>query len=701
MSYNIDRAELNQASLDSISNAVFRIDNLDKVKDSFQRLIDNSDFTGDGATAIKDYLQNVHITLITTINVALQEFYAEFALYVAGFSDYDSYENALLNEDFFTEISNTLVGMIGLVDEVQPKAATAADNVSDLITDYSISSLSTYEQVLTDENNTITSLRDGIGEYDSNFATDVLSNIRALITDAQTLIDAIVNKGVVTIEQMEPQQYFTKDLVDNLQKDVQGAIDYINENSDEIQDSVKFVTDWYQKKIEEEREAARRARIEKGIILVGTAVIAIGSVIITAGSDTPAALVVVTSAAEAYVLVDSTAKLVEGIQDIYYGSTGDIETSSVNFLRDSLYGGDQDAYDLGSAIGAGALGATASLGTIMNAGAEATSIGASVEVAEISSAAEETFKAYAGLATDYAGEKIAESCSDDPLVQFVIQTTIGGVAGLYADEAAGALGDDIRVRATGHFDGSPSGYGPSVIDEMDDNNIIPDNVDSFETGTVRHCDADKYNLRTDLDDPNSFASRWSEEMREEKIFQESHQSKQQSTTTLEKVNEFDNAHIQELNSETGHINYEELFDEQREDIFSYNEEFADAIPQNENGLEKYLADNGYISTSKKSEIQSQFNDAFLERMESYGDDFDDSVCDSFMETSGIYAERAVKSGACKSADDYYSMYISRDYKYSSEFVEKVKEPYIKSGASSLVNQRDVKNAFDLERFGST
>lgn len=103
----------------------------------------------------------------------------------------------------------------------------------------------------------------------------------------------------------------------------------------------------------------------------------------------------------------------------------------------------------------------------------------------------------------------------------------------------------------------------------------------------------------------------------------------------------------------------------------------------------------------QSEIQSQFNDAFLERMESYGDDFDDSVCDSFMETSGIYAERAVKSGACKSADDYYSMYISRDYKYSSEFVEKVKEPYIKSGASSLVNQRDVKNAFDLERFGST
>lgn len=323
---------------------------------------------------------------------------------------------------------------------------------------------------------------------------------------------------------MEPQQYFTKDLVDNLQKDVQGAIDYINENSDEIQDSVKFVTDWYQKKIEEEREAARRARIEKGIILVGTAVIAIGSVIITAGSDTPAALVVVTSAAEAYVLVDSTAKLVEGIQDIYYGSTGDIETSSVNFLRDSLYGGDQDAYDLGSAIGVGALGATASLGTIMNAGAKATSIGASVEVAEISSAAEETFKAYAGLATDYAGEKIAESCSDDPLVQFVIQTTIGGVADLYADEAAGALGDDIRVRATGHFDGSPSGYGPSVIDEMDDNNIIPDNVDSFETGTVKHCDADKYNLRTDLDDPNSFASRWSEEMREEKVFQESHEN---------------------------------------------------------------------------------------------------------------------------------------------------------------------------------
>ena len=96
----------------------------------------------------------------------------------------------------------------------------------------------------------------------------------------------------------------------------------------------------------------------------------------------------------------------------------------------------------------------------------------------------------------------------------------------------------------------------------------------------------------------------------------------------------------------------------------------------------------------ESDIKTAFDTRFSEKRESW---VDDEKAEKFLETSDIYAQKAVDTGACSSTDKFYQMYESGNYTYTSDFVDKIKEPYLESGASSLVSNRDIMNAFENPR----
>ena len=47
---------------------------------------------------------------------------------------------------------------------------------------------------------------------------------------------------------------------------------------------------------------------------------------------------------------DGVARIIEGIQDIYHGKRGDIETESINIIRDAIFRGNEDLYNLSSSM---------------------------------------------------------------------------------------------------------------------------------------------------------------------------------------------------------------------------------------------------------------------------------------------------------------------------------------------------------------
>ena len=66
----------------------------------------------------------------------------------------------------------------------------------------------------------------------------------------------------------------------------------------------------------------------------------------------------------------------------------------------------------------------------------------------------------------------------------------------------------------------------------------------------------------------------------------------------------------------------------------------------------------------------------------------------FLDNVDIYAKKAVESGAVKTEQDFYKMYISGNYEYPEEFVGELKQEYLKSGASSIVGKKSIEFAFD-------
>ena len=119
---------------------------------------------------------------------------------------------------------------------------------------------------------------------------------------------------------------------------------------------------------------------------------------------------------------------------------------------------------------------------IATAGTEALKNGGSVELAKIGACGEEMFKAGIGTAADFAGEKIAQSCSDDMLAQFVIQTTFSFGVQKGTDKAAKSFGKGFSNKMSKYVGkaGATSTKGSPKIGDA--------NVDMPETFKVKESE---------------------------------------------------------------------------------------------------------------------------------------------------------------------------------------------------------------------
>ncbi|MBQ5445802.1 MAG: hypothetical protein IIT48_03950 [Lachnospiraceae bacterium] len=429
MGYNIVRSEINLIAASLFSNGGKICDNLSKIKESFNELIENDNFTGNGADAVKAYLKLVHISAIDALMLAIEEFKDKMTQYAAGFSNFDSFDEAVLNEDLFAEVIQKINALQTSMDNAHETSFKAEDDVIELVPERLMKLLWTYNDPIEEERTKIKQLKNGIATYDTDYKDNKLQNVRDLIDDAKRLVHVIKDKGVISFDDINVSDYFTDEQYIKLSEDFKDSCTYLVENQESIQEDVNFISDYVEKVRKREEEEARKNRIEKGLILIGSAGLGFLSMTFTAGTSAPVVVEVLLTIETAAVGVDSTAKLFEGFQEFYFGVANDIETPSINYVRDSLFQGDQDKYDLFSYTLNVTYQGLGSTGTILGAGRQALSSGGNVFAAELGALSEEVFKNGIGKIADFGGEKLAGACSDDMLAQFLIQTTFSiGVA---------------------------------------------------------------------------------------------------------------------------------------------------------------------------------------------------------------------------------------------------------------------------------
>ena len=290
-----------------------------------------------------------------------------------------------------------------------------------------------------------------------------------MIADAKCLIDKIKEKGVISFADMSNVSYLNISEAQKMQENFKKGRDYLWRNQAELKKGVDYISQYAEYK----NDKLAQKRFEYGLALVGVAVLGITLVISTAGAGAPLVFTGIAGACDVglvcegvqdtyygaikdietpsinpvrdyagatYIGADSTAKTIEGIQEIYYGLNNDFETPSFNGVRDGIFRGNQKYYDTANLIIYSCFQCTGSYKNIYTAGSKALENGASAELAKITASGEEMFKAGVGSLADFTGEKLAKSCSDDMLAQFVIQTTFSFGVQKGTDKAAKSFG---------------------------------------------------------------------------------------------------------------------------------------------------------------------------------------------------------------------------------------------------------------------
>ena len=211
---------------------------------------ENAVFTGKTGDAVKSYLGEAHITILSGIKVTAQTLLDNMAAYKDGYRAIDSSTNFKLDEEAIQEFRKKLASNYEDTDEYTGEIRSALSEVSDI---------------------------SDVGMPDINGVFDIHEQMDSDLIKLVSNVNSYERENVVRLENS----------VELLLENLQSCLSKIGLSQCAIES------------------------YETGSFITGKA-----------------------------------ADAIEGTQDIYYGSTGDIDSTAVNGIKDDLFQGNEDAYYL-------------------------------------------------------------------------------------------------------------------------------------------------------------------------------------------------------------------------------------------------------------------------------------------------------------------------------------------------------------------
>lgn len=323
-------------------------DELDDFKDAVDEcskavadMINNESFTGATADSVKSYLSDVHITLLASMKTLAQNMQDQVALYKAGYYGIDSKTDFILGEETINSYKSCLNTQLSTIGEREKIVNDAINSIADLVyfSKPSTEGIYTSHQTLNTEMDT---LKENVSNQESMTVEAIEGSTRVLLTHLKNSINLLKGKSY-RMANYTPSSFFQN-------KDAY-AMAYLSEafyqqhkENEELYDTI-----W---EAEEEMAEAAKERATQGVwkTIGGVALVVTGAVCIvaTAGAATP--IVVAGAVAGGGTVAFGVADAAEGGQEIYYGSTGNIDSKSFNVIRDTIFQGNQEAYQVTESI---------------------------------------------------------------------------------------------------------------------------------------------------------------------------------------------------------------------------------------------------------------------------------------------------------------------------------------------------------------
>ena len=314
------------------------IENIDNCIEKINMFTENAVFTGKTGDAVKSYLGEAHITILSGIKVTAQTLLDNMAAYKDGYRAIDSSTNFKLDEEAIQEFRKKLASNYEDTDEYTGEIRSALSEVSD-ISDVGMPDSNGVFDIHEQMDSDLIKLVSNVNSYERENVVRLENSVELLLENLQSCLSKI-GLSQCAIESYETGSFITGKDAGALNTGIKIFGD-LHEKNKEAYDEI-YETEQKIKDEAEKRKTQGIWRMVGGAVLIATGV---ACIVLTGGAAIPIVADVAVAVGSG-TAVFGAADAIEGTQDIYYGSTGDIDSTAVNGIKDDLFQGNEDAYYL-------------------------------------------------------------------------------------------------------------------------------------------------------------------------------------------------------------------------------------------------------------------------------------------------------------------------------------------------------------------
>ena len=293
---------------------------------------------GETGKSIQNYIQEVHIPVIGSLQQLLTEFQVRLSVYAEGYYGIDSSYEAEIPQEILEEQQQVLEKGREDFENLREEINSIISNVSDIVSVVQPSGLSLVLSYQLMESR-VKTLNSDIGDYEETHQNDT-QNMDSMLESIRSILIARTGSPAVSVTNYQAGSIAMLPAYQRLQMDYEASGNYVAQNMAQYEAAMKKFEDKMNDKLSDDRKAEGLKQLLAGIVsaTVGTALI-----LATAGTAAPIVFfsaTVVGGTSTLYGLSNAT----EGMNNISLGFSGDGFTMAENPIRDTLFAGNPELY---------------------------------------------------------------------------------------------------------------------------------------------------------------------------------------------------------------------------------------------------------------------------------------------------------------------------------------------------------------------
>lgn len=310
---------------------------LETVYQALETIVVTPCIQGETGKSIQNYIQEVHIPVIGSLQQLLTEFQVRLSVYAEGYYGIDSSYEAEIPQEILEEQQQVLENGREDFENLREEINSVISSVSDIVSVVQPSGLSLVLSYQLMESR-VKTLNSDIGDYEETHQNDT-QNMDSMLESIRSILIARTGSPAISVTNYQAGSIAMLPSYQRLQIGCEASENFVDQNMAQYQAAMKKFEDKMNDKLADDRKTEGLKQFLAGIVSV-----AVGTALIfaTAGAATPIVLsaAVVGGTSTLYGLSNAT----EGMNNISLGFSGDGFTVAENPIRDTLFAGNPNLY---------------------------------------------------------------------------------------------------------------------------------------------------------------------------------------------------------------------------------------------------------------------------------------------------------------------------------------------------------------------